>query len=71
MTQVRSPDLELGARFQVKHYPVFGGQSPGLGGGYEGPGLALYHLATAADRTLLPHLYMRGLNQGSLSTFLL
>lgn len=61
MTQVHSPDLELGAGFQVKHYLVFGGQSPGLGGRYLGSSLALYHLATEADRTPVPHLYMRGL----------
>lgn len=44
MTRVGSPDLELGAGFQVKHYLVFGGQSPRLGGGYLGCGLALHHL---------------------------
>lgn len=45
MTQVGSPDLELGAGFQVKHYLVFGGQKPRLGGGCLGSSLTLHHLS--------------------------
>ena len=55
MTQVGSPDLELGAGFQVKHYLMFGGQSPALGGRDLGSGLALYHLATKAEEDPSPY----------------
>ena len=71
-TQVGSPDLELGVGFQVKHYPVFGRQSPRVGGGYPGSGQALHHLAIEPETGPFSLICaVRGLASESLRSFLL
>lgn len=72
MTRDDSPDLELGAGFQVKHYLVFGWQSPSLGGGYLGSGPPVHGLAIKAETGSFSLICaVRGLHQESLRPFLL